>query len=163
MNVLKYKRSNLAINILIAVVIALTVNFSYLLSMIVAERETADQRQIMEQERMQRPEAKGVLQLSPDGYGYLIVDNNTPITLPDDSLADSIYVGNRKVRWYNLQQGDTILCTFFPPRPNSQANPSLDEVRQQNGNDISAPVIYDRPKRNQDTMTQMIYYFLLTW
>ena len=92
MNVLKYKRSNLAINILIAVVIALTVNFSYLLSMIVAERETADQRQIMEQERMQRPEAKGVLQLSPDGYGYLIVDNNTPITLPDDSLADSIYI-----------------------------------------------------------------------
>lgn len=163
MNVLKYKRSNLAINILIAVVIALTVNFSYLLSMIVAERETADQRQIMEQERMQRPEAKGVLQLSPDGYGYLIVDNNTPITLPDDSLADSIYVGNRKIRWYNLQQGDTILCTFFPPRPNSRANPSLDEVRQQNGNDISAPVIYDRPKRNQDTMTQMIYYFLLTW
>ena len=163
MNVLKYKRSNLAINILIAVVIALTVNFSYLLSMIVAERETADQRQIMEQERMQRPEAKGVLQLSPDGYGYLIVDNNTPITLPDDSLADSIYVGNRKIRWYNLQQGDTILCTFFPPRPNSQANPSLDEVRQQNGNEISAPVIYDRPKRNQDTMAQMIYYFLLTW
>lgn len=160
---LKHKRSNLAINILIAIAIALTVNFSYLLSMIVAERESTDQRQLMEQERMQRPEAKGILRLSPDGYGYLIVDNETPITLADGSHTDSIYVGNRKVRWYNLQHGDTILCTFFPPRHNSQAKPSLDEVRQQNGNEIAAPVIYDRPKRDQDAMTQVIYYFLLTW
>ncbi|MBQ2037323.1 MAG: histidine kinase, partial [Alistipes sp.] len=33
----------------------------------------------------------------------------------------------------------------------------------QNGNEIAAPVIYDRPKRDQDTLGQMIYYFLLTW
>jgi LytS/YehU family sensor histidine kinase len=33
----------------------------------------------------------------------------------------------------------------------------------QNGNEIAAPVIYDRPKRNQDAMVQMIYYFLLSW
>ncbi len=163
MNVLKHKRSNLAINILIAIVIALTVNFSYLLSMIVAERETTDQRQHMEQERMQRPEVQGILHLSHDGYGYLIVDKESKIMLPDSTQIDSIYVGNRKIRWYNLQQGDTILCTFFPPRPNSKANPSLDEVRMQNGNEIAAPVIYDRPKRNQDTMAQMVYYFLLSW
>lgn len=159
---MRTKRSNLAINILIAIVIALTVNFSYLLSMIVAERETTDQRQQIEHERMNRPEATGVLHLSHDGYGYLLVDNSTT-TLPDSVKIDSIYVGNRKVRWYNLQQGDTIRCTFFPPRPQSLANPSLDEVRMQNGNEIAAPVIYDRPKRNQDTMVQMIYYFLLTW
>ena len=157
MNVLKDKRSNLAINILIAIVIALTVNFSYLLSMIVAERETTDQRQRMEQDITPRHEAEGVLNLSHDGFGYLIVNQ----VLSDTPQEDSIYVSNRKVRWYNLQDGDTIICTFFPPR--GLANPSLDEVRMQNGNEIAAPVIYDRPKRNQDTMTQMIYYFLLSW
>lgn len=157
MNVLKDKRSNLAINILIAIVIALTVNFSYLLSMIVAERETTDQRQRMEQDMIPRPEAEGVLNLSHDGFGYLIVNQ----VLSDTPQEDSIYVSNRKVRWYNLQDGDTIICTFFPPR--GLANPSLDEVRMQNGNEIVAPLIYDRPKRNQDTMTQMIYYFLLSW
>lgn len=157
MNVLKHKRSNLAINILIAIVIALTVNFSYLLSMIVAERETTDQRQRMEQDMTPRPEAEGVLNLSHDGFGYLIVNQ----VLSDTPQEDSIYVSNRKVRWYNLQDGDTIICTFFPPR--GLANPSLDEVRMQNGNEIVAPVIYDRPKRDQDTMTQMIYYFLLSW
>ena len=157
MNVLKHKRSNLIINIMIAIVIALTVNFSYLLSMIVAERETTDQRQRMEQDMTPRPEAEGVLNLSHDGFGYLIVNQ----VLSDTPQEDSIYVSNRKVRWYNLQDGDTIICTFFPPR--GLANPSLDEVRQQNGNEIAAPVIYDRPKRDQDTMTQMIYYFLLSW
>ena len=161
MNVLKHKRSNLIINIMIAIVIALTVNFSYLLSMIVAERETTDQRQRMEQDMAPRPEAQGILHLSHDGYGYLIV-NQSSLDLPDDSIpVDSIYVVNRKVRWYNLQDKDTILCTFFPPR--GLGNPTLDEVRMQNGNEIAAPVIYDRPKRNQDTMAQMVYYFLLTW
>ncbi len=163
MNILKNKRSSLIINILIAVVIALVVNFSYLLSMIVAERETTDQRQHMEQQRMQRPEIEGVLHLSPDGYGYLLVDGSKEIILPDSTLIDSVYVGNRKIRWYNLQHGDTIICTFFPPRPQSLANPSLDEVRMQNGNEIAAPVIYDRPKRNQDAMVQLVYYFLLSW
>lgn len=157
MNLLKHKRSNLVINIMIAIVIALTVNFSYLLSMIVAERETTDQRQRTEQDMAPRPEAQGILHLSHDGYGYLIVDD----ILSDSLDEDSIYVANRKVRWYNLQDKDTILCTFFPPR--GLGNPTLDEVRMQNGNEIAAPVIYDRPKRDQDTLWQMIYYFLLTW
>ena len=160
MNVLKHKRSNLAINILIAIVIALTVNFSYLLSMIVAERETTDQRQRMEMDMAPRPEAEGILHLSHDGYGYIIVNPDT-INIESAAQIDSIYVANRKVRWYNLHDGDTILCTVFPPR--GLANPSLDEVRMQNGNEIAAPVIYDRPNRNQDTMVQMIYYFLLSW
>ena len=161
MNVLKHKRSNLAINILIAIVISLTVNFSYLLSMIVAERETTDPRQRMELDMAPRPEAEGILHLSHDGYGYIIVGHNSQESTENSPSVDSIYVANRKVRWYNLQDGDTILCTFFPPR--GLANPTLDEVRMQNGNEIAAPVIYDRPNRNQDTMAQMIYYFLLSW
>ena len=161
MNIFKQKRSNLAINILIAIVISLTVNFSYLLSIIVAERETTDHRQRAEQLQMPKPEAEGILRLSHDGYGYLIVTPSEESSTPDNLHLDSIFVSNRKVRWYNLQDGDTILCTFLPPR--GLANPNLDEVRMQNGNEISAPIIYDRPKRDQDTMIQMVYYFLLTW
>ena len=162
MNVLKFKRSNLVINILIACVISLVINFSYLLSMIVAERESNDQRQRIEQEMMERPECSGVLHLSPDGYGYIIPAEKVVLEHPMRAFeVDSIFVSNRKVRWYNLQDGDEIVCTLFPPRGNS--NPSLDEVHMQNGNEIAAPVIYDRPKRNQDTMMQMAFYFLLSW
>ena len=162
MNVLKFKRSNLVINILIASVISLTINFSYLLSMIVAERESNDQRQRIEQEMMERPECSGVLHLSPDGYGYIVPAEKVVLEHPMRAFeVDSIFVSNRKVRWYNLQNGDEIVCTLFPPRGNS--NPSLDVVRTQNGNEIPAPAIYDRPKRNQDTMVQMLFYFSLSF
>ncbi|MEE1104177.1 MAG: histidine kinase [Alistipes sp.] len=54
-----------------------------------------------------------------------------------------------------------IVCNFFPPR--GDANPQLDKVLVQNGNEIPAPVIYDRPKRNQDMAVQIFYYFALTF
>ena len=33
----------------------------------------------------------------------------------------------------------------------------------QNGNEITAPMIYDRPKRNQDMAVQLLYYFVLSF
>ena len=98
MNVLKFKRSNLVINILIASVISLTINFSYLLSMIVAERESNDQRQRIEQEMMERPECSGIFHLSPDGYGYIIPAEKVVLEHPMRAFeVDSIFVSNRKV------------------------------------------------------------------
>lgn len=156
MKTIKPLRSNLVINILIAIVISLVVNFSYLLSMIVAERETNDQRQRMA-EQMHKPEMIGILQLSNDGYGYLTNLQTVETEFTGTIDADSVFVSNRKVKWYHLQQGDTIHCTIFPPR--GLSNPMLDEVRTQNGNEIPAPMIYDRPKRYQDTFAQIIFYF----
>ncbi|MBR5802075.1 MAG: histidine kinase [Alistipes sp.] len=163
MNLLKKRHSSLVLNILIAIVITLTVNFSYLLSIIVDQRETTGGPQ-QEPEVVvvvqARPEVRGELHLSKDGYGYILCDTliNTP---RGERHLDSIFVSNRKARWYNLCDGDQIVCNFFPPR--GDANPQLDKVLVQNGNEIPAPVIYDRPKRNQDMAVQIFYYFALTF
>ena len=163
MNLLRKRHSSLVLNILIAIVITLTVNFSYLLSIIVDQRETTGGPQ-QEPEVVvvvqARPEVRGELHLSKDGYGYILCDTliNTP---HGERHLDSIFVSNRKARWYNLCDGDQIVCNFFPPR--GDANPQLDKVLVQNGNEIPAPVIYDRPKRNQDMAVQIFYYFALTF
>ena len=162
MNLLRKRHSSLVLNILIAIVITLTVNFSYLLSIIVDQRETiGGPQQEPEVVVVQaRPEVRGQLHLSKDGYGYILCDTliNTP---RGERHLDSIFVSNRKARWYNLCDGDQIVCNFFPPR--GDANPQLDKVLVQNGNEIPAPVIYDRPKRNQDMAVQIFYYFALTF
>lgn len=163
MNMLRRKRSTTVINILIAIVITLAVNFSYILVMIAEQREnsssTTSTQQRQPQEPPQRPEAEGVLHLSKDGYGY-IIPNNISQGLPDDTHIDSIFVSNRKVYQYRLSDGDTIRCTIHPPRGGS--NPFLGEVLIQNGNEIPAPPVYDRPRRDQDMTWQMLYYFTLT-
>ena len=172
MNLLKRRHSSLVPNILIAIVITLIVNFSYLLSIIVEQREVssvpqpsqpaqqAQQYQQMQEEmRRTRPKVRGVLDLSQDGYGYVLCD--TIIRTPRGEYhLDSVFVSNRKVRWYNLSDGDLIVCNYFPPR--GEANPQLNEVFVQNGEEISAPVIYGRPNRNQDMAVQILYYFVLT-
>ncbi|MBQ1981290.1 MAG: histidine kinase [Alistipes sp.] len=162
MNLLRKRHSSLVLNILIAIVITLTVNFSYLLSIIVDQRETTGGPQ-QEPEVVvvqARPEVRGQLHLSKDGYGYILCDTLIN-THHGERHLDSIFVSNRKARWYNLCDGDQIVCNFFPPR--GDANPQLDKVLVQNGNEIPAPVIYDRPKRNQDMAVQIFYYFALTF
>ncbi len=163
MNLLKRRHSSLVLNILIAFVITLTVNFSYLLSIIVEQREAAGTQQQQQGQEVVvrvRPEVRGELHLSKDGYGYILCD--TVIVSPRGEYhLDSIFVTNRKARWYNLCDGDQIVCNFFPPR--GEANPQLDKVIMQNGNEIPAPVIYDRPKRNEDMAVQLFYYFTLTF
>ncbi len=163
MNMLRRKRSTTVINILIAIVITLAVNFSYILVMIAEQREnsssTTSTQQRQPQEPPQRPEAEGVLHISKDGYGY-IIPNNISQGVPDDTHIDSIFVSSRKVYQYRLSNGDTIRCTIHPPRGGS--NPFLGEVLIQNGNEIPAPPVYDRPRRDQDMTWQMLYYFTLT-
>ena len=161
MTKLKHTQSTGILNLLIAIVITLTVNFSYLLSMMVEQRENNDQRRQSEHTEFRKPKREGVLHLSRDGYGYLLTESEPSPEHPDSARVDSVFVNNRKVKWYNLNDGDILLCTIFPGRGNS--NPALDEVLRQNGNDINAPVIFDRPKRDQDMAVQILYYFLLSY
>ena len=96
MNLLRKRHSSLVLNLLIAIVITLTVNFSYLLSIIVDQRETTGGPQ-QEPEVVvvqARPEVRGQLHLSKDGYGYILCDTliNTP---HGEGHLDSIFVSNR--------------------------------------------------------------------
>lgn len=77
MNIINYKRSTWVLNLLIALVITLTVNFSYLLSMMVEQREASEQSATQEQEQRSKPEIDGVLHISRDGYGYILTSDST--------------------------------------------------------------------------------------
>ena len=70
------RRSTAVVNVMIAIVITLTVNFSYLISMIVEQREGSEQQQMREQTERRKPECNGILHISRDGYGYLISQTN---------------------------------------------------------------------------------------
>lgn len=164
MNMLKRKRSTAVVNILIAIVITLAVNFSYILVMIAEQRETSSNTNAAHSQQphqhKQRPEIEGILHLSRDGYGYIIVEHNISQESPDEMRIDSIYVSSRKVFQYRLSDRDTIRCTVNPPHGNS--SPWMGEVLVQNGNEIPAPPVYDRPRRDQDMVWQILYYFTLT-
>ena len=116
---LKHTRSTGVLNLLIAIVITLTVNFSYLLSMMVEQRENNYQRDKHEHAEFRKPEREGVLRLSRDGYGYLLSEIAPSPEHPGSVRVDSVFVNNRKVKWYNLNEGDSLLCTIFPPRGGS--------------------------------------------
>ena len=155
------RRSTAIVNVMIAIVITLTVNFSYLIAMIVDERENNEQQQQREQVERRKPKCSGILHISRDGYGYLISQSSFSPEYPDSVRTDSMYVRPQTIRFYNLQQCDTLHCTLNPPRNGS--NPSISEVLMQNGIEISAPVIYDRPKRSHEMAVQLLYYFGLSF
>ena len=67
------------LNLLIAIVITITVNFSFLLSMMVEQREAGEQRTLQEQESQRKPEIDGVLRISRDGYGYVLISDSVAI------------------------------------------------------------------------------------
>ena len=56
-------------------------------------------------------EAEGVLELVPDGYGFLRSSDYNYLSSPDD-----IYVSPQQIRNYGLKTGDTIRGTVRPPR-----------------------------------------------
>ena len=197
---LNTRRSTYIANTLVAIVLTLIVNFSYIISMIVDERER--EREMYRQERevereRYKPQFEGTLHISPDGYGYLIAeggdgfikppgweehehnndhdrdrdndrDNNRDRDRDRDNnrdndqqelrwyRTDSVFVNQAAIFIYNLQDGDQILGTLN--RPRGEANPSLDRPLRKNGEDI-APVVYDRPNRNNEFVIQLLFYF----
>lgn len=154
---IKNLRSTAIVNLLIAIVLTLIVNFSYLLSLMVEKRESNAHRQ---EQRMQKPEHEGILQLSEDGYGYLVCRRSLAPQHPDSVEQYKIFVSNRKAHWYNLKDGDRLRCTAYPPR--GKGNRTIDEILLQNGQE-PAPIIYDRPSRGEEMFVQLLYYFLLAY
>ncbi len=56
-------------------------------------------------------EAEGVLEMVPDGYGFLRSSDYNYLSSPDD-----IYVSPQQIRTYGLKTGDTIRGRVRPPR-----------------------------------------------
>ena len=56
-------------------------------------------------------EAQGVLEIMPDGYGFLRSSDYNYLNSPDD-----IYVSQNQIKSYALKTGDTIIGEIRPPR-----------------------------------------------
>lgn len=72
-------------------------------------------------------EGTGVLEIMPDGYGFLRSSDYNYLNSPDD-----IYVPQAQIKNYGLKTGDVIECTIRPPREGEKYFP-LCEVRMING------------------------------
>ncbi|MCB0280060.1 MAG: transcription termination factor Rho, partial [Calditrichaeota bacterium] len=55
--------------------------------------------------------AKGVLQILPDGYGFLRSSEHNYVPSPDD-----IYVSPSQIKRFGLRKGDTIYGQIRPPK-----------------------------------------------
>ena len=210
---LNTRRSTYVANTLAAIVLTLIINFSYLISMIVDQRERDRDMQRQEQQERERykPQFLGRLHLSPDGYGYLVAESDEALILPSEEIiremleqereqeqrreqtsdndrrgwrgeefnrnreqkgdhseghdhwyryrSDSVFVNQASIFIFNLQDGDIVLGTLNRARNGS--HPSLDRPIQRNGEAI-APVMYDRPSRDNEFMAQLFFYFCLS-
>ena len=69
----------------------------------------------------------GVLEVMPDGYGFLRSSDYNYLTSPDD-----IYVPQNQIKNYGLKTGDVVECTIRPPKEGEKYFPMVD-VRLING------------------------------
>ena len=72
-------------------------------------------------------EAQGVLDIAPEGYGFLRSSDYNYLTSPDD-----IYVQQSQIKAYGLKTGDVIEGTIRPPMEGEKYFP-MSEIRPING------------------------------
>lgn len=72
-------------------------------------------------------DATGVLEIMPDGYGFLRSSDYNYLNSPDD-----IYVSQSQIKHYGLKTGDTLIGEIKPPREGDKYFP-LVKVKQING------------------------------
>jgi transcription termination factor Rho len=80
--------------------------------------------------------SEGVLEIMPDGFGFLRSSDYNYLTSPDD-----IYVSQSQIKLFGLKTGDTVRGTVRPPREGEKYFPLI-KVDLINGQDPS--VVRDR-------------------
>ncbi|MBD5348824.1 MAG: transcription termination factor Rho [Bacteroides sp.] len=110
------------------------------------KKQRQQQRQLQQQARRQVQETSydlsgilttfGVLEVMPEGFGFLRSSDYNYLSSPDD-----IYVTQQQIRQYGLKTGDMVEGAIRPPRPGEKYFP-LCNVLSING--LSPDVIRDR-------------------
>lgn len=72
-------------------------------------------------------EATGVLEVMPDGYGFLRSSDYNYLSSPDD-----VYVTQSQIKNHGLKTGDVVECTIRPPREGEKYFP-LSSIKKING------------------------------
>lgn len=80
--------------------------------------------------------AEGVLDLVPEGFGFLRSSDYNYLNSPDD-----VYVSQSQVKMFGLKTGDTVECTIRPPKDGEKY---FTAVKINNVNGMEAEKIRDR-------------------
>lgn len=81
-------------------------------------------------------DAEGVLDLMPEGFGFLRSSDYNYLASPDD-----VYVSQSQIKLFGLRTGDTVVGTIRPPKEGEKFYPLI-KVREINGQDPA--VVRDR-------------------
>ena len=81
-------------------------------------------------------EAEGVLEVMPDGYGFLRSSDYNYLNSPDD-----VYVSQSQIKYFGLKTGDTIEGTIRPPKDGEKYFPLVKAIKV---NGKPAEVVKDR-------------------
>ena len=101
------------------------------------DRKDRDDRRDQREQRPKREqysfdafvETEGVLEIMPDGYGFLRSSDYNYLASPDD-----VYVSQQQIKQYGLKLGDTVHGYVRPPREGDKFFP-LVKVEKINGRD----------------------------
>lgn len=153
----KFKTS-IGLHLMIAVVLSLVINFSYLLMPIITEQ---GMNQRGNDEHSNAEHSTGTLHLTPDLHGYIVCDCEQ---------RDSVYVSAWQVRSFKLLDGDHLHFSTrslegdtYTEWQKQAAHPRLDDIYERNGEKFDFDTLYDRPSRTVEFVWQIVYYALVSF
>jgi sensor histidine kinase YesM len=143
------------INVLLALVISLVVNFSYILA--IRQQEYRDQYD-PEDETIH----SGTLSISKDGYGYIVCEEHSTAEADRGTALDSVYVTLWQINRLGLQNGSRMTVMARSPRVEG-GNKVLAFVNEVDGRTFDYAAAYNRPSDNILFGLQLVYYFFLAF
>ena len=91
------------------------------------QQQNFTQEEVPQYEFADLIDANGVLEIMPDGYGFLRSSDYNYLSSPDD-----VYVSTAQIKKYGLKTGDVLLCKVRPPHEGEKYFP-LTSVEKING------------------------------
>lgn len=84
--------------------------------------------------------AEGVLEIMPDGFGFLRSSDYNYLTSPDD-----VYVSQSQIKFFGMKTGDTILGGIRPPKNGEKFFPlvRVDKINGRNPEEIRDRIPFD--------------------
>ncbi len=84
--------------------------------------------------------ANGVLEVMPDGYGFLRSSDYNYLSSPDD-----VYVSVQQIKHYGLKTGDVIQCHVRPPHDGEKYFPltSIDKINGRDPSEIRDRIAFE--------------------
>lgn len=84
--------------------------------------------------------ANGVLEIMPDGYGFLRSSDYNYLSSPDD-----VYVSVQQIKRYGLKTGDVVMCHVRPPHDGEKYFPltSIDKINGRNPAEVRDRIAFE--------------------